>query len=47
LTAEDGVSNPTSLAVRGRTVYVASGAYFTRNDPNLLLAHDADEPDHQ
>jgi hypothetical protein len=28
----------TLLAVRGRTVYVASGAYFTHNDPNLLLA---------
>ncbi|MDT7654997.1 MAG: hypothetical protein QOI36_6404 [Pseudonocardiales bacterium] len=47
LTAADGVSNPTSVAVRGRTVYVASGAYFTRNDPNLLLARDADEPAHQ
>jgi sugar lactone lactonase YvrE len=38
LTAQDGLSNPTSLAVRGKTVYVASGAYFTHNDPNLLLA---------
>ena len=38
LTAGDGLSNPTSLAARGRTVYVASGAYFTHNDPNLLLA---------
>jgi sugar lactone lactonase YvrE len=38
LTATDGLSNPTSIAVRGSTVYVASGAYFTRVDPNLLLA---------
>jgi sugar lactone lactonase YvrE len=38
LAAGDGLSNPTSLAARGRTVYVASGAYFTHNDPNLLLA---------
>jgi sugar lactone lactonase YvrE len=39
LTAEDGLSNPTSIAVRGKTAYVASGAYFTQDDPNLLLAH--------
>jgi predicted secreted protein len=38
LTATDGLSNPTSVAVHGSTVYVASAAYFTRNDPNLLLA---------
>jgi sugar lactone lactonase YvrE len=38
LTAADGIENPTSIAVRGSTVYVASGAYFTRTDPNLLLA---------
>ncbi|WP_327313212.1 hypothetical protein [Streptomyces sp. NBC_01235] len=38
LTREDGLSNPTSVAVRGRTVYVPSAAYFTRQDPNLLLA---------
>jgi sugar lactone lactonase YvrE len=38
LTATDGLSNPTSVAVRGSTVYVASGAYFTHADPNLLLA---------
>jgi hypothetical protein len=25
-------------AARGSTVYVASGAYFTHADPNLLLA---------
>lgn len=38
LTATDGLSDPTSIAVRGSTVYVASGAYFTHVDPNLLLA---------
>jgi len=39
LTATDGLQNPTSVAVKGSTVYVASGAYFTQTDPNLLLAH--------
>jgi sugar lactone lactonase YvrE len=39
LTAQDGLSNPTSVAVRRSTVYVASAAYFTMKDPNLLLAH--------
>ncbi|MEV5384581.1 hypothetical protein [Streptomyces sp. NPDC052721] len=39
LTAQDGLSNPTSVAVRGRTVYVPSAASTTRHDPNLLLAH--------
>ncbi|WP_327239517.1 hypothetical protein OG243_11420 [Streptomyces sp. NBC_01318] len=38
LTGADGLENPTSLAVRGDTAYVASGAYFTNNDPNLLAA---------
>ncbi|MER6399030.1 hypothetical protein ABT263_23705 [Kitasatospora sp. NPDC001603] len=38
LTGADGLSNPTSVAVRGDTVYVPSAAYFTRTDPNLLLA---------
>jgi sugar lactone lactonase YvrE len=37
LTAADGVSNPTSVAVRGNTVYITSGAYLTRVDPNLLV----------
>ncbi|MFF9765582.1 hypothetical protein ACF1GT_03015 [Streptomyces sp. NPDC014636] len=39
LTAGNGLSDPTSVAVRGRTVYVPSAAFFTRRDPNLLLAH--------
>lgn len=39
LTNADGLQNPTSLAVAGHTVYVASAAYATMVDPNLLLAH--------
>jgi hypothetical protein len=39
LTSADGLSNPTSVAVRGSTVYIASAAYFTQVDPNLLVAH--------
>ena len=38
LTAADGLTSPTSIAVRGSTVYVASAAYANRIDPNLLLA---------
>jgi sugar lactone lactonase YvrE len=38
LTATDGLSNPTSIAVRGSSAYVASAAYFAHVDPNLLLA---------
>ncbi|GKQ34103.1 SMP-30/gluconolactonase/LRE family protein [Streptomyces sp. A012304] len=38
LTGADGLENPTSLAVRGTTAYIASGAYFTNHDPNLLAA---------
>ena len=39
LTAADGLSNPSAVAVRGGTVYVLSSAYVTRTDPNILLAH--------
>src|SRR5712691_10894666 len=39
LTAADGLSNPSAVGVRGRTVYVTSAAYFTGVDPNLLMAH--------
>lgn len=39
LTAADGLSNPTSIALRGKTVYVLSAAYLTKQDPNLLTAH--------
>ncbi|WEO93701.1 hypothetical protein A6P39_006570 [Streptomyces sp. FXJ1.172] len=38
LSRRDGLSNPTSVAVLGRIVYVPSAAYVTREDPNLLLA---------
>ena len=38
LTEADGLAGPTSVAVRGRTVYVTDGAYFVERDPNLLLA---------
>ncbi|MEV4561540.1 hypothetical protein AB0K51_31795 [Kitasatospora sp. NPDC049285] len=34
---EHGLENPTSIAVRAGTVYVASAAYKTHTDPNLLL----------
>jgi sugar lactone lactonase YvrE len=36
LTAANGLSNPTSVAVNGSSVYIASGAYLTGTDPNLL-----------
>lgn len=39
LTASDGLSNPTAVAVRGRTVYVVSAAFSTQEDPNLLVTH--------
>jgi len=39
LTAADGLSNPTDVALAHRTLYVANGAYFTGIDPNLLIAH--------
>jgi hypothetical protein len=39
LTPADGLQNPTSIALRGDTVYVMSAAYVTAEDPNLLLAH--------
>jgi hypothetical protein len=38
LSAADGLSTPTSVAVRGSTIYVPSAAYFTNKDPNLLVA---------
>lgn len=38
LSAQDGLQNPTALAVRGDTVYVTSAAYLTHQDPNLLTA---------
>lgn len=38
LDASDGLQNPTSVAIRGRDVYVPSAAYMTATDPNLLRA---------
>ncbi|MGD0981566.1 MAG: hypothetical protein ABR946_08805 [Solirubrobacteraceae bacterium] len=38
LDASDGLEGPTSIVVRGRKMYVASGAYFTQQDPNILVA---------
>ncbi|ANP51301.1 sugar lactone lactonase YvrE [Streptomyces griseochromogenes] len=38
LTRQDGLSNPTSVAVFGRTLYLPSGAFVTKQDPNLILA---------
>jgi hypothetical protein len=38
LTSVDGLDNPTSVAVRGRDLYVTNGAYFGGGDPNLLIA---------
>jgi sugar lactone lactonase YvrE len=34
-----GLQNPTSIALRGNTVYVLSAAYVTEKDPNLVLTY--------
>jgi hypothetical protein len=39
LTAADGLSSPTSVAVQDDTLYVGSAAVVTGKDPNLLVAH--------
>jgi sugar lactone lactonase YvrE len=39
ITAADGLSNPSSIAVRADTVYVLNAAYLTQNDPNVMLAN--------
>jgi len=39
LTAASGLSSPTSVRLRNDTMYVTSAAYFTGNDPNLLVTH--------
>lgn len=44
LTGADGIENPTSLASRGTTAYIASGAYFTNHDPNLLTVRTTARP---
>ncbi|MFD3655693.1 hypothetical protein [Streptomyces sp. NPDC058620] len=38
LDTDDGLQNPTSVALRGKDVYVLSAAYTTATDPNLLRA---------
>ncbi|WP_327132873.1 hypothetical protein OG311_19850 [Streptomyces sp. NBC_01343] len=38
LTGKDGLSGPTSVAVRHHKVYVTSGAFLNGIDPNLLVA---------
>jgi hypothetical protein len=38
LTAADGLSNPSSVAVQGSKVYVDDSAFLTQQDPNLLVA---------
>ncbi|MFI6937081.1 SMP-30/gluconolactonase/LRE family protein [Streptomyces sp. NPDC050287] len=38
LDASDGLQNPTSVAIRGKDVYVPSAAYITATDPNLIHA---------
>ncbi|MEV0410396.1 SMP-30/gluconolactonase/LRE family protein [Streptomyces sp. NPDC050448] len=38
LSGKDGLSGPTSVAVRHHKVYVPSGAFLTGIDPNLLVA---------
>ncbi|MFJ8748818.1 hypothetical protein ACIREO_05705 [Streptomyces sp. NPDC102441] len=38
LDSGDGLQNPTSVALRGKEVYVLSAAYTTQKDPNLLRA---------
>ncbi|MET9889206.1 hypothetical protein ABZZ47_03150 [Streptomyces sp. NPDC006465] len=39
LDSADGLQNPTSIALRGHTVYVLSAGWITAKDPNLILAH--------
>jgi sugar lactone lactonase YvrE len=38
LTAADGLSNPSSIAIRGRTAYVLNAAYLTHTDPSVMIA---------
>jgi hypothetical protein len=38
LDASDGLEGPTSIVVRSHTLYVASGGYFTGQNPNILVA---------
>jgi len=38
LTAADGLSNPSAVAIRGGTLYLLSAAYLTQTDPSIMLA---------
>lgn len=38
LTGRGGLENPTSIAVRGHTVYITSATWSLRKDPNLIIA---------
>jgi hypothetical protein len=38
LDPSDGLEGPTSIVVEGKTIYVASGAYNTGINPNILVA---------
>jgi sugar lactone lactonase YvrE len=38
LDASDGLEGPSSIVVRGNTLYVASAGYFTGQNPNILVA---------
>jgi hypothetical protein len=37
LTSANGLEGPSSIAVRGNEVYVASAGYYTGTDPNILV----------
>lgn len=37
-TADDGLTNPTSVLIQDDTIYVPSAAYVNQDAPNLLTA---------
>ncbi len=39
LTAANGLEGPSSIAVSGNTVYIASAGYYTGTNPNILVTH--------
>jgi hypothetical protein len=41
LAAADGLENPTCVALHAGLLYIASGAYHTMTDPNLMITADA------
>jgi hypothetical protein len=38
LTAADGLSNPSAIAIRAGTIYLLNAAYLTQADPSIMLA---------